>query len=43
MLNCRTIKQIKAFKAENFKFVKARDLKYLCKLLDRRQLGLLRA
>ena len=34
MLNCRTIKQIEAFKAENFKFVKASDLKYLCKLLD---------
>jgi hypothetical protein len=34
MLNCRTVKQIEAFKAENFKFVKASDLKYLCKLLD---------
>ena len=34
MLNCRTIKQIEAFKAENFKFVKARDLTFLCKLLD---------
>ena len=34
MLNCRTIKQIEAFKAENFKFVKARDLKYLCKLVN---------
>jgi len=37
MLNCRTVKQIEAFKAENFKFVKASDLKYLCKLLDTSQ------
>ena len=34
MLNCHTVKQIEAFKAENFKFLKASDLKYTCKLLD---------